>query len=181
MTDTPDNSTSFDLIVTSWLTLVLAVIFLFQELRQFIDQPSDYINSTTNLMDLLIFTNVSYISIAGGLCNQPIPVLLMALNFILQGTRLLLHVRILPSVGPIIRITFLSISDIAPIFIPMGIMLLFFAGGFYLLHQDMIPGTLWTSFLIALQHCLSFITFDYSYNIINPVTLRLKMLSPCLL
>jgi hypothetical protein len=132
-------------------------------------------------MDLLIFTNVSVIAIAGGLFHQHIPVLLMALVLVLQGTRLLLHVRILPSVGPIVRITLLAVADIAPIIIPMGIMLLSFAGAFYLLHKDRIPGTPWTTFLIAIQYCASFITFDYSYNIINPVIFRIKMLSPCFL
>jgi hypothetical protein len=148
----------------SYATLCFSAIFLGQELRQFIDDPGDYTNSTTNILDLFIHSCVAYIAIAGGLLGKTIPVLLMAIILVLHATRLLLHLRIMPSVGPLVRITILASINILPILIPMGIMLFAFAGGFFLIQQTMITDTKWVNFSVAFQFVTTMITFDYSYN-----------------
>lgn len=149
------------------ITICFCILFLLQECRQFYDEPRDYFSSSTNVLDLSIHSLVGFIAIFGGFGGASIPVLLMSLLLVLHATRLLLHLRILPSIGPLVRITVLASVNILPILIPMGLMLLAFSGGFLLLQQALVPGTKWKTFSLAFQFVATMITFDYTYQNIN--------------
>lgn len=151
-----------DLTFISSMTIVTAGVFLVQEMRQFMDDPGDYVTSGTNVIDLSIHTTVTYIAIEGGLLGGKIPAILMALILVLHANRLLLHLRILPSVGPLVRITILASINIIPILIPMGIMLIAFAAGFFLVQNSLVPDTHWKSFGVAFQFVTTMVTFDYT-------------------
>ncbi|KAL2912818.1 hypothetical protein HK105_207705 [Polyrhizophydium stewartii] len=143
-------------------TLVLAAIFLVQEFRQFLDQPMDYVTSIANMMDLGIHICVIYIVFQGAIARQTIKPLIMSIVLLLLSVRLLMHLRILPSVGPLVRITVLASVHVLPILIPMSIMAFAFAGGIYLVETGEVPGTRWTNIWIALQYVVTMITYDYN-------------------
>lgn len=164
----------------SYATIFLSLIFLIQELRQFIDDPADYYYSSTNMMDLFLHVTITYIAVYGGFLKGNIDVLLMALILVIYATRLLLHLRIMPSVGPLIRIAMLAGKHIAPILIPMSVMLIAFSCGFYILHLTLVPHTTWTSFSLAVQFTATFITFDYRFFIITLATSNYEFSPPCL-
>jgi hypothetical protein len=150
--------------LVSSLTIVFSALFLMQEVRQFVDDPKDYIHSTTNVLDLAIHSCVTYIALGAGYFDESVPPIIMSLILVLHANRLLLHLRILPSVGPIVRITILAAINIFPILIPMGIMLLAFAGGFFLIQTAQVPNTNWKSFPLAIEYVTTMITFDYTYS-----------------
>ncbi|KAJ3267012.1 hypothetical protein HK104_005985 [Borealophlyctis nickersoniae] len=147
------------------IVLALSLAFMVQELRQFLDEPRNYI-SPSNAVDILIHFTVMYSVIQGAFRYSYVPPLLMSFTLILCACRFLLHLRIIPSVGPIVRIWVTAIFNIFPIFVPMMIMAVSFAGAFYLVQTPMVaPGVIYTGhfggFKASLQSVLTMAGGDY--------------------
>ena len=151
------------LVATSVVTLSLSSFFLFQELRQFLDDPRDYISSFTNIMDLGIHICVILVVFRGAIGQQYIPPLLLGIVILLLAMRLLLHLRIIPSVGPLVRIMVVSSIHVSPILIPMGVMYIAFAAGIFLVENSVLShDTRWNGFWMSLQYTITMITYDYA-------------------
>jgi hypothetical protein len=148
----------------SSLIVVLSAIFLIQEIRQYIDDSKAYVKSGTNLIDLLIYS-ATIVIIVVNYFVQAISVhpLIKALIILFSTMRLLLHLRIFPSVGPIVRITSSALLNVVPILVPMLFLLIAYSTAFYIIHQELIGNTTnFNSIPISIQYTTTMITFDYT-------------------
>eukprot|EP00842_Homolaphlyctis_polyrhiza_P004785 jgi/Hompol1/5307/HPOL_004323-RA len=156
----PIDRTTLILVCTS--TLLFSSIFLVQEIRQFFDDPWDYVTSLTNMMDLGIYIATVFIVFQGAIAAGTITPLIMAIVLLLCAFRLLLHLRIIPSIGPLVRITVIASINVLPILIPMSILAFAFAGGFFLIERGEVPGTRWQNLWVSIQYVITMITYDYN-------------------
>ncbi|RKO85861.1 hypothetical protein BDK51DRAFT_47527 [Blyttiomyces helicus] len=90
------------------------------------------------------------------------------MSVVLSAARLLLHLRIIPSVGPLIRIWITATTSVGPILVPMFIMALSFAGAFYLVQTPLNPTSMspshFSSIAQSLQSVLTMAAGDYSHG-----------------
>lgn len=159
--DYPTYVVSYNSIGFEIITITMSFLFLLQEVRQFLDDKGDYVTSGTNLLDVTIHLASIYIVIADcvGILSPP---LLMSCVVLLSSYRLLLYLRIFPSVGPIVRITTTALGNVLPILVPMGILILAYTAAFFIVHQGIIgPTTNYSSFWSSLQNTLTMFTYDY--------------------
>jgi hypothetical protein len=142
------------------VAIAISVLFLAQEFRQYLDNKQKYLTSLFNAMDIFIYC----FTIAAMIADYHIfPALLKALVVIFSTIRLLIHLRIIPSVGPIIRITSSALLNVVPILVPIILLTLSFAGAFYIAHQEIIgKNSIFSNFWRSLQFTLTMITFDYT-------------------
>ncbi|KAJ3149306.1 hypothetical protein HK101_002042, partial [Irineochytrium annulatum] len=151
----------------SCMVLLFGSFFLFQEARECYDYPERYLRSGSNMVDLGIHVTGIYITITGALLNFYVQPLLMSLTLVLCAFRMIIHLRILPSVGPLIRLLVTASMNILPILIPMGVMAITFAEAFYLLEFEaaFLANTTsvhFNSWHVAIQSVLTMATADYS-------------------
>ncbi|KAJ3321895.1 hypothetical protein HDV06_003761 [Boothiomyces sp. JEL0866] len=122
-TNNPNEYSNAPIYALSALTLFLSFIFVVQEGRQFVDDMDSYIHSTTNVIDLSIHMFVLYTIISDVFLGVNVEPLIMALVIVFASMRLLLYLRIFPSVGPVVRITSSALLNVIPILIPMSILI----------------------------------------------------------
>ncbi|KAJ3032220.1 hypothetical protein HDV00_007955 [Rhizophlyctis rosea] len=170
------------LIPLSVLVVVLSFTFLIQELRQFLDEPSEYV-SPSNAADLTIHIASIYSIVRAVFLSSYVPPLLLSATIVLAACRLLLHLRIIPSVGPIIRIWASATLNILPILFPMMIMALSFAAAFYLMEMSIVDTSVvyqghFHGMQESLQSVLTMMGGDYSVldNAGNPSIFALRLL-----
>jgi hypothetical protein len=147
---------------------ILASFFLFQEIREFHDYPKHYLHSASNLVDTGIHFTALYVSVGAIYFRTYVEPVIMGLTLILCGIRVIFHLRILPSVGPLVRLWVTASVNILPILIPWGFMALSFAGAFYLVqYQAAIEANSVTknfdTYTRSLQTVLTMATHDYAY------------------
>ncbi|KAJ3044037.1 hypothetical protein HK097_001594, partial [Rhizophlyctis rosea] len=166
----------------SGLVVLLSSTFLIQELRQFLDEPSEYV-SPSNAADLTIHIACIYAVFRAVFIGGYVPPLLLSAVIVLAACRLLLHLRIIPSVGPIVRIWASATFNILPILIPMMIMALSFSAGFYLVEMSIVDvGNVYIGHFHGMQESLqSVLTMmggDYSVldNADHPSVFALRLL-----
>jgi hypothetical protein len=146
------------------VSVFFSLCFLIQEIRQFRDNPSDYIHSFTNLLDLFIYIlSATVVLVEHFLKDYSFPALIKGLVVIFSTKRLVLHLRIFPSVGPIVRITISALGNVVPILIPMAFLILAYAGAFFIAHQEIVgPETSFRDYFVSLQFTMTMMTFDYT-------------------
>ncbi|KAJ3322072.1 hypothetical protein HDU76_013970 [Blyttiomyces sp. JEL0837] len=147
--------------------MVMALFFMIQELREFHDYPRKYLRSASNVIDTGIHCCAMYAVLGGYLGGVQITPIVMSLTLILCALRLIIHLRILPSVGPLVRLWVTASVNILPILIPMGVFALSFAGAFYLVEykitvQEGVPSLHFDTLEQSLQTVLTMATADYS-------------------
>jgi hypothetical protein len=144
--------------------VTLAIMFLLQEVRQYIDDSKEYVKSGSNVIDVLIYTlTITIVAINYFTTIVEFHPLIKALIILFSTMRLLLHLRIFPSVGPIVRITSAALLNVVPILVPMLFLLAAYSAAFFILHQDLIgPNTNFNSFAMSMQYTTTMITFDYT-------------------
>ncbi|KAJ3269211.1 hypothetical protein HDV01_001690 [Terramyces sp. JEL0728] len=161
--NSPDQYSDASIYALSTLTLFLSFIFVLQEGRQFVDDTDKYIHSTTNVIDLAIHMFVLYTIISDVFLGVNVEPLIMALVIVFASMRLLLYLRIFPSVGPVVRITSSALLNVIPILIPMIILIVAYTAAFFILCQKIVGSTtIFTTFWKSLQFTLTMMTFDYS-------------------
>jgi hypothetical protein len=146
------------------LVILSGAILLIQEYRQYLFDPKGYFYQISNQIDIVVYL-VSIISIVTDTVNGGsfLPPLLKALIVLLFTMRMILHLRIVPSVGPVIRIMTSALVNVVPILVPMVFLQLAFALAFFVLHQELIgPNTAFSTFPMSVQMTLTMIMFDYS-------------------
>ncbi|KAI8825027.1 uncharacterized protein EV422DRAFT_564380 [Fimicolochytrium jonesii] len=120
------------------VTLMLSALFITQECREYMDSPYNYIRSSSNLLDLVIYLSTVYCAIQGVFREQYVPPLLLGITLVFYCTRVLMQLRIIPSIGPIIR-TFVSATKaIFPVLVPFVVLAISFAGAFHLIQMQFI-------------------------------------------
>ncbi|KAI9098583.1 hypothetical protein DFS34DRAFT_78370 [Phlyctochytrium arcticum] len=132
--DDPEQIDS--LIPITVIALALTTLFLIQEAREFLDDPGDYIHSTSNLLDMIVYISALFSAIRGAILGSYVPPILMGVTLIITCTRVLMQLRIIPSIGPIIRIWVSATKNILPVLVPFTVLALSFAGGFYLVQYQ---------------------------------------------
>ncbi|KAI9349484.1 hypothetical protein DFJ73DRAFT_760608 [Zopfochytrium polystomum] len=146
--------------------LALALFFILQEIREFHDYPQKYLASVLNILDTFIHLVAVYLVVACVFLGvQPTPILL-SLALVFAALRIVVHLRVLPSVGPLVRLSMTAAINIMPILIPMGIMAASFAVAFFLLETEAaavsgVPTTHFENLGESLQSVLSMATTDY--------------------
>ncbi|KAJ3253700.1 hypothetical protein HK103_000358 [Boothiomyces macroporosus] len=161
--NSPNAYSNSPIYALSALTLFFSFIFVIQEARQFVDDMNNYIHSTTNVIDLSILMLVLYTIVSDVFLGVSVEPLIMALVIVFASMRLLLYLRIFPSVGPVVRITSSALLNVIPILIPMLILIVAYTSAFYILCQSIVgPTTIFTSFWKSMQFTLTMMTFDYS-------------------
>ncbi|KAI8892049.1 hypothetical protein BC833DRAFT_405577 [Globomyces pollinis-pini] len=146
------------------LTALCSSIFLIQEYRQFLDDKSKYFTSFTNVLDLTIHSIVIYYIIMEifGVEISGLPIV-FSVSLLCASMRFVLYLRMVPSVGPIVRITSSALLNVLPIFVPMTLMILAYSSAFYIIHQGLIgPTTKFSSFGMSIQYTLTMLTWDYT-------------------
>ena len=103
------------LMPVTFTTLALSVCFIIQEIRQFLDSPREYFGSSGNLLDISVHTLVMYIIFEGSLIGNDVPVLLLSMAVLICSVRLLSHLGVFPSVGPLIRIWVTASVNVLPV------------------------------------------------------------------
>ncbi|KNC99349.1 uncharacterized protein SPPG_05596, partial [Spizellomyces punctatus DAOM BR117] len=162
------EGTAKGLLPITCIALFLCVLFIIQELREFMDAPGDYIRSMSNLVDTVVHISVLYCAIRGALMHKYVPPLLMGFTLVLACTRLLMQLRIIPSIGPIIRIWVSATANIFPVLVPFTVLASSFAGGFYFIQYPLAlqaPATAdlhFQSMTQAMQSVLTMTAGDYS-------------------
>ncbi|KAJ3393462.1 hypothetical protein HDU84_001953 [Entophlyctis sp. JEL0112] len=167
----------------SYLVAILSLFFIFQELREFHDYPIKYIHSPSNIVDASIHVTILYVVIAGLHMNQYIQPILMSLVVIFCALRIISHLRVLPSVGPLVRLWVTASVNILPILIPYGVMALGFTIAFYIIEYqasreaNTVP-THFYSIADSVQSVLTMAMTDYSVldNAVNPYVFLLRFL-----
>ncbi|TPX45580.1 hypothetical protein SeMB42_g03937, partial [Synchytrium endobioticum] len=150
------------------LSIAFAIFFLLQEAREFIANPIEYVTSHTNLLDTGIHASVIICAVRGAFLELDVPPLLMSLVLILCGLRSILDLRIVPSIGPLVRLWVIAAIHLFPIFIPYIILAASFVGGFYLLESASAATSAsgvaphFADVTLSIQSVLSMITGDYS-------------------
>ncbi|KAJ3169112.1 hypothetical protein HDU88_000904 [Geranomyces variabilis] len=148
--------------------LSLTALFLVQELRECMDDPSHYVRSFSNIMDMMVYTSVMYTAIRGALSGLYVPPLLLAFTLVVYCMRVLMQLRIIPSIGPIIRIGVTATSNILPVLVPFIVLAMSFAGAFNIIQKPLYAesasdSTLhFTSIPESLQSVLTMTAGDYS-------------------
>ena len=100
--------------------VVLSIFFLFQEFRQFLDSPSTYI-SLSNAIDLYNHGSIIYFVSKTLFTNTAnITLLLVSLTIVFHAIKSILLLRIVPSIGPKIRLCFSAFLNILPLIFPIS-------------------------------------------------------------
>ncbi|KAJ3117162.1 hypothetical protein HK100_000888, partial [Physocladia obscura] len=159
-----EKSNSVDAL--SYIVGVLSLFFIFQECRELHDHPAKYMRSSSNIIDAGIHFTILYVVIAGLHENQYIEPILMSLVMIFCALRIISHLRVLPSVGPLVRLWVTASVNILPILIPYGVMALGFTIAFYIIEYEAsrdanaIPAH-FSSIGVSLQSVLTMAMTDY--------------------
>ncbi|KAJ3177624.1 hypothetical protein HDU87_004377 [Geranomyces variabilis] len=148
--------------------LSLTALFLVQEFRECMDDPSHYFRSFSNIMDMMVYTSVMYTAIRGALSDLYVPPLLLAFTLVVYCMRVLMQLRIIPSIGPIIRIGVTATSNIIPVLVPFIVLAMSFAGAFNMIQKPLYADSTsistfhFTSIPESLQSVLTMTAGDYS-------------------
>jgi hypothetical protein len=144
------------------ITLSMSCLFIVQEVRQFMDDMYVYVTSTTNMLDLIIHFTSIFLVVGVGWIGVEVNPAIMAIVTLLSCYRVLLYLRIFPSVGPMVRITSTALLNVIPITIPMLILMFAYASAFFILHQGLFgSSTNYKTFWLSLQYTFTMFTFDY--------------------
>ncbi|TPX36342.1 hypothetical protein SmJEL517_g01511 [Synchytrium microbalum] len=163
-----DIPPSYAMLPLACISVGFAFFFLLQEARELIDNPADYVTSHTNLVDNGIHMAVIVCSIRGAFLDLYVPPIIMSLVLVMCALRSILDLRILPSIGPLVRLWVIAAIHIVPIFIPYLIMATSFLGGFYLVENAAAAlsntgvSPHFENLGVSVQSILSMITGDYS-------------------
>ncbi|KAJ3014166.1 UNVERIFIED_CONTAM: hypothetical protein HDU68_000402 [Siphonaria sp. JEL0065] len=120
----------------SYLVAFLSCFFIFQELRELHDYPAKYFHSASNIVDTGIHFTILYVVIVGLHMGQYVEPILMSLMLIFCALRIISHLRVLPSVGPLVRLWVTASVNILPILIPYGVMALGFTIAFHIIEHE---------------------------------------------
>ncbi|KAJ3242944.1 hypothetical protein HDU78_001014 [Chytriomyces hyalinus] len=158
----------------SYVVLILSCLFILQEVRELHDYPKKYFQSGSNMLDTGIHFTILYVVIVGLYLNQYVQPILMSLILIFCAIRIITHLRVLPSVGPLVRLLVTASVNILPILIPYGVMALGFTIAFYIIqfeasrldnstspHFETIGGSLQTVLTMAMT---DYSVLDYASN-----------------
>ncbi|KAI8620228.1 hypothetical protein BC830DRAFT_1100511 [Chytriomyces sp. MP71] len=117
----------------SYVVVVLSCFFIMQEIRELHDYPKKYFQSGSNMLDTGIHFTILYVVIAGLYIGYFVQPILMSLVLIFCAIRIISHLRVLPSVGPLVRLWVTASVNILPILIPYGVMAMGFTIAFYII------------------------------------------------
>ncbi|KAI9326632.1 hypothetical protein BDR26DRAFT_924345, partial [Obelidium mucronatum] len=151
----------------SYLVAFLSCFFILQELRELHDYPVKYFHSASNIVDTGIHFTILYVVIVGLHIGQYVQPILMALMLIFCALRIISHLRVLPSVGPLVRLWVTASVNILPILIPYGVMALGFTIAFHIIEYEASReenGTAihFNTIGVSLQSVLTMAMTDYS-------------------
>ncbi|KAI8907678.1 hypothetical protein DFJ77DRAFT_474904 [Powellomyces hirtus] len=151
----------------AYTVLFLTSVFVVQEFRECLDDPKHYVRSFSNMMDMMVYTSVTYCAIKGSLIGAHVPPLLLGFTLVVYCTRVLMQLRIIPSIGPIIRIWVSATKNILPVLVPFCVLALSFAGAFHLTQMPLaftskLPNLHFQTIPEALQSVLTMTAGDYS-------------------
>lgn len=152
------------------VVLFLTALFLIQELREFLDDPHGYMHSGSNLLDMMVYISVLYCAIGGALFGHSAPPLLMGFTLVIACCRLLMQLRIIPSIGPVLRIGIAASGHILPVLVPFVVLACSFAGGFHLIQYPLLLSgeqntqAHFRTIPVAIQSVLTMTAGDYRYH-----------------
>ncbi|KAJ3067395.1 hypothetical protein HDU98_009377 [Podochytrium sp. JEL0797] len=151
----------------SYVVAFLSCFFIVQEIRELHDEPMKYFHSSSNIIDTGIHFTILYVVIVGLHLGQYIEPILMSLVMIFCALRIISHLRVLPSVGPLVRLWVTASVNILPILIPYGVMALGFTIAFYIIEfqaSRLENGTAphFSSIGVSIQSVLTMAMTDYS-------------------
>ncbi|KAI9206108.1 uncharacterized protein BJ171DRAFT_498696 [Polychytrium aggregatum] len=137
----------------------------------------------SNAVDIGIHLVTIIIVLQSVWLQQSVPPLLMSIVLVLYATRVMLHLRIIPSVGPLVRIWVSASVNILPILIPMAVVITSFAGGFYIVERGLSntgipPSVHFSDAATTFQSVMTMASWDYSVleNSSNPQVFTLRMM-----
>lgn len=98
------------------ITFILSIGLLLQEFRQICNDLGRYFKQIGNILDLGIHFMVLYVIISGIFIGNYVPVVLMAITIVIGAVRLLSHIGIIPSIGPLYRSWEIAFLKGAPVY-----------------------------------------------------------------